>query len=154
MIEYVGTTCPITVRLDGKAVGKITKLPDRVEDREIQSQYQYIPVGQVIGGEVFQTIEEVKRSLKEPAEEPKQSPGRTYTVTKNDGPASYSRTVYHGFNRRFLPASELDAIAVVLVEGEVELYAIENTSKAKSEFVKFLADEECGGFLAGVYKRI
>jgi len=57
-IKDTGVTKLIKVRLDGKLVGAIA--------RTIAGKFKYIPNGQKVGGELFNTIEEVKKSI-EPA---------------------------------------------------------------------------------------
>jgi len=53
MIAYVALTM---VYLDGKHIGNILKVKDG---------FQYFPKGKKTGGEVFPTLEEVKRSLED-----------------------------------------------------------------------------------------
>ena len=81
--------------------------------------------------------------------------GRTFTVKDSDGPGRETHTtVYQGFDCSLEPASELDLIAVVLVEGEPDLYALEDTAKARAELVRYLSDRgEVGTKIAGIYRR-
>jgi len=47
-------TEPLKVRLDGRICGEI---------RKVEEGYQYFPKGQKEGGEVFNTVAQVQRSL-------------------------------------------------------------------------------------------
>jgi len=49
-----GNNMPVTVKLDGKTVGKI---------RPVSEGWQYCPTGSREGGEIFKTIKQVKESL-------------------------------------------------------------------------------------------
>lgn len=72
---------------------------------------------------------------------------RTYSVITEGEVAGYK-----GFNRSFKP-SQMDLIAVVLVEGEVELYVLDDDRQARTELVRYLTEQSPQAVIAGVYRR-
>lgn len=58
---------------------------------------------------------------------------------------------YHGFNRDFNPLT-LQHVAVVLVDGEVDVWAVDNPSKV-SELVEYLSEENGSVVFCGLYSR-
>ena len=48
---------PLKVRLDGRICGEI---------RKVDNSFQYFPKGKKIGGDIFPTITQVQKSLKDP----------------------------------------------------------------------------------------
>lgn len=76
-------------------------------------------------------------------------------TTREDGPGGTVRTeVYEGFDRRWNPPSEVEHVALLLVEGEIAVFAIEDPQKV-SGFMKYIVEsemyEECT--ILGVYSR-
>ncbi len=79
---------------------------------------------------------------------------RMYTVT-NYTHGEETTEHYKGFDRAFQPLSALDRIAVVAVEGDVELYALDGKECkwAATELIRFLADRGEDAKVAGIYSR-
>jgi len=78
---------------------------------------------------------------------------RMFTVTNQDGKGSEEH--YKGFDRRFEPLSQLDRIAVVVTDGEVDLYAMDGKECkwAATELIRFLSDRGENSKVAGIYSR-
>lgn len=74
---------------------------------------------------------------------------RKYTVI-NEGDSKE----YFGFNRNYNPV-EMDLIAVISVEGDLETFVLEDTKRARLSFVEFLADSEqySSATIIGVFRR-
>ena len=72
---------------------------------------------------------------------------RTYTVIGPNG----EREVYFGFNQRYDPI-RLDYVVLVLIEGNVEVFAIDNIRKS-SGLIKYLHDREPNAVIVGSYER-
>jgi hypothetical protein len=79
---------------------------------------------------------------------------RTYKVVEpRPGLPNLERT-YKGFNQNFSAASEVNHVVLVLVEGEVETWVIDNPQKVSS-FVQYLSDNDYpeATQILGVYSR-
>lgn len=80
---------------------------------------------------------------------------RTYTI--HDGEDAPLRT-YKGFNLAYQPLSELERVAIIMRDGDIELYALDKGSQPKNEFLRYLAEEQEMGYateiqIAGIYDR-
>lgn len=98
------------------------------------------------------TLYESLYATKELAEEaaaqayPKVPTPRSFIVDPGDGDDS---VVYTGFNRRLTDHPAF--VAVVSVEGEPEIYALDNTTDAIQELRRYLDDQEFPYTILGVY---
>ena len=64
MIEYIDNkSLSISVKLDGKIVGHIRKIYTANGKINLALNYQYLPKGQKIGGELFSSLKACKESL-------------------------------------------------------------------------------------------
>ena len=75
---------------------------------------------------------------------------RTYTVTEGDQIRGYK-----GFDRNFRP-SQMEMVALVQVEDQIEVFVLDNHVMAKTELVRFLCEEDAyaGAVVVGIYSRI
>lgn len=64
---------------------------------------------------------------------------RIYTVMVDD-----EERVYKGFDRKF--TEETKVVAVILIEGEEEVYALDDNDYAKEQFKKYLEQSELKEF--------
>jgi hypothetical protein len=62
--------------------------------------------------------------------------------------------LYKGFNRDY-KGSEMDLVALVNVEGSIEVFVLDDTKLARTEFVRFLAEQDyySNATVPGIYKR-
>lgn len=78
---------------------------------------------------------------------------RMYTV-ESEGQSKE----YKGFNRAFTPGSEVGLVAVILREGEPDVYCLDEGKQPIAEFVRYMTDDaEIRGVdpqLLGIYKRV
>lgn len=60
---------------------------------------------------------------------------------------------YKGFDRAYKP-SEMELVALVKVEDSIDVYVLDDTKEARTEFVRFIAEErDEHAVIIGVYKR-
>ena len=78
---------------------------------------------------------------------------RIYTVTEQSEVGDEVVGTYKGFNRRFLPYSELDQVAIYSVDGDLNIVAIDNHPSAAVEFVRYLSEQHPTAVIVGIYKR-
>ena len=73
---------------------------------------------------------------------------RSFTVTDGD-----KKTVYEGFDKKFYPGHKVEHVVLILVEGEPEVYVMDDPRKA-SEFIKYVTEViEDNVQILGVYTR-
>lgn len=63
---------------------------------------------------------------------------RTYTIYHADGKVS----CYKGFNKEFYTQPKPERIAIVFVQGEIDVYALDSDKQAEQEFLRFLKTED------------
>lgn len=75
---------------------------------------------------------------------------RTWTLTDEEGTEG---RIYRGFNKNFNPI-HLELVAILLQDGEIDMYALEDSKQARSSFVRYVADELPESVVvAGIYRR-
>jgi len=63
---------------------------------------------------------------------------RTFQLTDEYG----MFTEYKGFNKQFQPTHLVDRVVLVLVEGELEAFALDDSRSSVPELLRYLADND------------
>lgn len=78
---------------------------------------------------------------------------RTYRTIepRANGLPNLERT-YEGFDQKFMPASEVEHVVIVMSEGDIEVFAIDDPKKVADLFA-FLEEREEAVTVLGCYSR-